>query len=63
MLKRVTSNGVHLRDLAFDQHSFEETSRRWRAVDDIVSDLTGPGIDPQTFLPIAMFLTTTSKKL
>ena len=38
---------VHLCDLTPGQHSFEETSQRWRTVDDTVSDLTGPVIKPQ----------------
>ena len=48
MPKRVTSGGVHLRGLAPGQHSFEETSQRWRVVGDTASDLTGPGREPQT---------------
>ena len=28
---------------------FEEMSRQWRAVGDIMSDLTGPRFEPQTF--------------
>ena len=40
---------VHLRVLAPGQHSFEETSQRWRTARDNVSDLTGPGIEPTTF--------------
>ena len=32
---------VHLHGLAPGQHSSEETSQRWRAVIDTVSDLTG----------------------
>ena len=44
--KRVTSGGIHLRDLTPGQHSSEETSQRWRAVGDTVSDLTGPGSEP-----------------
>ena len=47
--KRVTSGGTHLRGLASGQHSAEKTSQRWRAVSDTVSDLTGLGIEPQTF--------------
>ena len=46
--KRVTSGGAHLRGLAPGQHSSEETSRRWWAIDDTVSDLTSLGIEPQT---------------
>ena len=44
MLKRVTRGEAHLRGLAPGQHSYEETSQRWRVVGDIVSDLTGLGI-------------------
>ena len=44
--KRVTSGGVHLRDLVHEQDSCEETSPGWRAVSDTVSDLTGLGIEP-----------------
>ena len=53
--KRKTSGGAHLRGLAPGQHSSEETLQRWRAVGD-TADLTGPGIEPQTFFstrPIA----------
>ena len=46
--KRVTSAGAHLRCLAPGQNSSEETSQRWRAVGDTVSDLNGPVIKPQT---------------
>ena len=42
MPKRETSG------LAPEQHSSEETSQRWRAVGDTVSDSTGPRIEPQT---------------
>ena len=35
-LKRVTSCGVHLRDLAPGLHSSEEASQRWRVVGDTV---------------------------
>ena len=48
LIKRVTSGGVHLRSLAPGQHSFEETSQRWRAVGDTVSNLIDPGIEPTT---------------
>ena len=41
--KGVTSGGARLRCL-----TFEETSQRWWAVNDTVSDLTNPGIEPQT---------------
>ena len=43
--KRVTSGGIHLHGLAPGQHSSEETSQRWQAVGNTVSDLTGPGIE------------------
>ena len=36
------------RGLEPGQHSFEETSQRWRAVGYTLSDLTGPGIEPRT---------------
>ena len=39
---------AHLRSLASGQHSSEETSQRWRAIGDTMSDLTGSGIEPQT---------------
>ena len=38
----------HLRDSAPGQHSTEKMSLRWRAVGNPVSDLAGPGIEPQT---------------
>ena len=47
--KRVTSGRAHLRGVAPEQHSSEETSQRRRAVVDTVSDLAGPGIEPQTY--------------
>ena len=34
--------------LSARQHSSEETSQRWRAVGDTVSDWIGPGIEPLT---------------
>ena len=46
--KRVTSDGIHLHDLAPGLHSSEETSQWWRVVGDNVSDLTGLGIAPKT---------------
>ena len=55
--KRVKSGGDHLR-LASGQHSSEETSQRWRVVGDTVYDLTGPGLEPRTFAPIEMSITT-----
>ena len=42
-LKRVTSGGVYLRGLAADLHSSEETSQRWRVIDDTMPNLNGPG--------------------
>ena len=51
-----TSDGGHLRGLAFGQHHSERTLQRRRAVDDAVSELTGPGIEPKTFASIAMSL-------
>ena len=47
--KRVTSSGAHLCGLTPGQHSSKETWQRWRAVCDIVSDLTDPGIEPQIY--------------
>ena len=44
--KRVTSGGAGPRGLAPKQYNFEETSQRWRAVGDTVSDLADPGIEP-----------------
>ena len=40
---------AHLRGLAPEQHSSEGTSKRWRAIGDSVSDLTGPRFEPQIF--------------
>ena len=53
-----TSGGTRLRGLALGQHSSEETSQRRRAVGDIVSDLTGPGIESQTSRTNSVCLTT-----
>ena len=47
--KGVTSGGARLRGLTPGQHNSEETSQRLRAVGDTLSDLTGPGIEPQFF--------------
>ena len=44
-VERVAGN--YLRGLAPGQHSSEETSQRWRAVGDVVSNLTDPGIKPR----------------
>ena len=41
-------NEAHLRVLAPEQRSSEETSQRWQAFGDTVSDLSGPGIEPAT---------------
>ena len=47
--KRETSGGVHIRDLALGQHMLRENvdavASRWRHC----VDLTGPGIELQTF--------------
>ena len=43
-----SGGGIHLRDLASEQHGSEETSQRWRAVGVAVSDFTGPRIEPQS---------------
>ena len=45
---RVKSDGANFRGLAPGQHSSEETSQRWRAVDDTVFNLTDLGIEPHT---------------
>ena len=52
------SGGDYLRDLASRQCSFEETSQRWRAIGDSVSDLISPGIEPYTSRTDSMCLTT-----
>ena len=49
MPKRETSGGIHLRVLALGRHSSKEMSQEWLAVGDSLSDLTGPGIEPQIF--------------
>ena len=57
--KCVTSGGAHLQCIfAPGQHSSEETSQRWRAAGDTVSDLIRPGIEPQTFHTDSVCLTT-----
>ena len=43
------SGGARPRGLAPGQCSSEETSQRWRAIGYTMSDLTGLGIEPQTF--------------
>ena len=53
MPKGVTSGEDHLRCSAPGQHSSEETSQRWQAVDDTVSDLTSPEIESRPPAPIA----------
>ena len=45
----VASGGARSRDLAPGQRSSKETSLRWRAVGYTVSDLTGLGMESQTF--------------
>ena len=45
---RVASGGAYLRGLAPGQHNSTETSQRWRAIGDAVSNLTDPEIEPQT---------------
>ena len=45
--KLVTTGGINFRGLAPGQHSPEETPQQWRAVNDTVSDLTNPGIEPR----------------
>ena len=62
MPKRVMSGGAHFRGLALGQHNFEELSQLWGAVDNTGSDLTCPGIEPQTFRPAKMSLITTYGK-
>ena len=44
MSKRGASGWSRLRGFASWQHSSEETSQRWRAVGDTVSDLNDSGI-------------------
>ena len=47
--KRVMSSRTHFRVIApGNPASFEETSLRWRAIVNTVSDLTGPRFEPQT---------------
>ena len=53
--QHLTNGGVHFRGLAPGQHSSEETSQRWRAIGDTVTDLTGLGFEPTPTAPIAMF--------
>ena len=45
----MTSSEARLRGLAPGQHSSRETSQRWRAVVDTVSDLTEPVIELESF--------------
>ena len=49
--KHVTNGGEYLLVLAPGQHSSEETSQRWRAVDTVPS-FTGPVIEPKPPAPI-----------
>ena len=46
---------THLRSLAPGRHNSEKTSQQWQAVGEILSDLTGSGIESYT--SIAVFLT------
>ena len=46
--RSVTSAEAHLRDLAPEQHSSEETSQRWRVVGDTGFDSTRQGIERKT---------------
>ena len=55
-----TNGGVHLGSLAPVQHSFKETSQRWRGVGDTVYDFTCSEIEPKVSAPMAMSLTTTT---
>ena len=52
--KCVTSGVAHLRCFGRGQHSFEETSQRWRHC----ADFTGPVIEPQTSRTNSVRLTT-----
>ena len=52
------SGGTHLRSLAPGQLSSEETLQRWQAIGDTVSDLSEPGIEPQTSRTDSVRLTT-----
>ena len=47
-LKRLTNGGAYLCCLTPEQHSFEELSQLWRAIGGTMSDLAGPGVEPQT---------------
>ena len=47
--KRVKMAGPLLRSLAAGKHKSEETLPRWRTVDATAPDLTGPGIEIQTY--------------
>ena len=42
------SGWAYSRLITHEQHSWEETPRLWRAISDILSALTGAGIDPET---------------
>ena len=55
---RVMSGGAHLRSLAPGQLSYEETLQQWQAISDAVSDLSEPGIEPQTYRTNSARLTT-----
>ena len=55
---RVMSGRTHLRSLAPGLLSSEETLQRWQAIGDTVSDLSEPGIEPQTSRTDSVRLTT-----
>ena len=55
--KRVTSGGIHLRGLAFGQHSSDKTSQRWRTA----ADLTAWQWNPRPIAPIACVLKRTQQ--
>ena len=55
---RVMSGGTHVRSLAPGLFSSEETLQRWQAIGDTVSDLSEPGIEPQTSRTDSVRLTT-----
>ena len=57
MLKRVTSGEARLHGLAPGQHSSEETSQWWRTFSRHCADLTGPGIETQSYRTDSMCAT------
>ena len=54
--ERVTSGGAHLRGLASEQHSSEETLQRWRAVGDTVPIWPTRGLNSRPPAPMACAL-------